>query len=219
MADQGTMFLDEIAEMTPATQAKILRVLQEREFEPVGGTRTVRVDTRIISATNHDLEAAIAAGRFREDLYYRLNVVTVKVPPLRDRASDIPLLADYFLDHYAEKNHRRLKGIQPVTLDLLLQHPWPGNVRELENAIERAVIMTRGDRIGPEDLPTALQHRPSGKASQEPVLASGRSLKEVEREMIIKTLADMNGNRTRTAEMLGISRRTLQLKLKEYGIN
>ena len=219
MADQGTMFLDEIAEMTPATQAKILRVLQEREFEPVGGTRTVRVDTRIISATNHDLEAAIAAGRFREDLYYRLNVVTVKVPPLRDRASDIPLLADYFLDHYAEKNHRRLKGIQPVTLDLLMQHPWPGNVRELENAIERAVIMTRGDSVGPEDLPTALQHHPSGKASQEPVLASGRSLKEVEREMIIKTLADMNGNRTRTAEMLGISRRTLQLKLKEYGIN
>jgi two-component system, NtrC family, response regulator HydG len=219
MADQGTMFLDEIAEMTPATQAKILRVLQEREFEPVGGTRTVRVDTRIISATNSDLEAAIAAGRFREDLYYRLNVVTVKVPPLRDRAIDIPLLADYFLDHYAEKNHRHLKGIQPVTLDLLLQHPWPGNVRELENAIERAVIMTRGDSVGPEDLPTALQHRPSGKASQEPVLASGRSLKEVEREMIIKTLADMNGNRTRTAEMLGISRRTLQLKLKEYGIN
>ena len=219
MADQGTMFLDEIAEMTPATQAKILRVLQEREFEPVGGTRTVSVDTRIISATNRDLETEIAAGRFREDLYYRLNVVTVKVPPLRDRSIDIPLLAEFFLDRYAEKNHHHLKGIQPVAMDLLLRHQWPGNVRELENVIERAVIMTRGDSVGPEDFPTALQHRTSDKTSQDPVLASGRSLKEVEREMIIKTLADMNGNRTRTSEVLGISRRTLQLKLKEYGIN
>ena len=217
MADRGTLFLDEIAEMAPATQAKILRVLQEKEFEPVGGTRTVRVDTRIISATNRDLESEIAAGRFRQDLYYRLNVVAVKVPPLRDRAADIPLLADYFLSCYARKNRRHLKGILPGAVDLLFQHHWPGNVRELENAIERAVIMARADRIAPEDLPGALQD--PDKSDRVPVLASGRSLKEVEREMIIKTLADMNGNRTRTAEMLGISRRTLQLKLKGYGIN
>ena len=219
LADRGTLFLDEIVEMTPATQAKILRVLQEREFEPVGGTRTVHVDTRIISATNRNLEDEITAGRFREDLYYRLNVVMVKVPPLRNRAADIPLLADYFLEHYAKKNHRSLKGIRPRAMDLLLRHSWPGNVRELENVIERAVIMARGDMVGPEHLPNTLQDHDANEQVKEPVLASGRSLKEVEKEMILKTLEDMGGNRTRTAEMLGISRRTLQLKLKDYGIN
>ena len=219
MADQGTLFLDEIAEMAPATQAKILRVLQEREFEPVGGTRTVQVDTRIISATNRNLEDEIATGRFREDLYYRLNVVKVKVPPLRNRSTDIPLLADYFLDRYAEKNHRSIKGIQPRAMDLLLRHSWPGNVRELENVIERAVIMARGDMIEPEHFPDTLQDHDGEAPVRGPFLASGRSLKEVEKEMILKTFADMGGNRTRTAEVLGISRRTLQLKLKEYGIN
>jgi two-component system response regulator HydG len=219
MADRGTLFLDEIAEMAPATQAKILRVLQEREFEPVGGTRTIHVDTRIISATNRNLEVEIAAGRFREDLYYRLNVVMIKVPPLRNRPADIPLLADYFLDRYAKKNQRSLKGIHPRAMDMLLQHAWPGNVRELENVIERGVIMARGDRVGPDHLPGALQGQDSNKPAHAPVLASGRSLKEVEKEMILKTLEDMGGNRTHTSAMLGISRRTLQLKLKEYGIN
>ena len=219
LADRGTLFLDEIAEMAPATQAKILRVLQEREFEPVGGTRTVQVDTRIISATNRNLEDEIAAGRFREDLYYRLNVVMVNVPPLRNRSADIPLLTDYFLDHYAKKNHRSLKGFRPRSMDLLLRHTWPGNVRELENVIERAVIMARGDRVGPEHFPSTIQDRGADESLREPVLASGRSLKEVEKEMILKTLEDMGGNRTRTAETLGISRRTIQLKLKDYGIN
>jgi len=219
LADRGTLFLDEIAEMTPATQAKILRVLQEREFEPVGGTRTIHVDVRIISATNRNLEAEIAAGRFREDLYYRLNVVMVKVPLLRNRSADIPLLADYFLDRYAKKNHRRLKGFRPRAMDLLLRHAWPGNIRELENVIERAVIMDRGDTVGPEHLPTALLDHDANQPAKAPVLASGRSLKEVEKEMILKTLEEMGGNRTRTAEVLGISRRTLQLKLKDYGIN
>ncbi|BBO69515.1 acetoacetate metabolism regulatory protein AtoC [Desulfosarcina alkanivorans] len=219
MADRGTLFLDEIAEMAPATQAKILRVLQEKEFEPVGGAHTVRVDTRIISATNRNLDAEIAAGRFREDLYYRLNVVTINVPPLRNRSADLSLLADYFLDRFAKKNHRSLKGIHPRAMDLLLRHAWPGNVRELENVIERAVIMARGDMLKPEHLPDTLQDHHDDEAAKGPVLASGRSLKEVEREMILKTLEDMGGNRTRTAEMLGISRRTLQLKLKEYGVN
>jgi two-component system response regulator HydG len=219
MADRGTLFLDEIAAMSPATQAKILRVLQEREFEPVGGTRTIQVDTRIISATNRDLTDEIAAGRFRDDLYYRLNVVTIKVPPLRDRPADIPLLADYFLDRYTKKNQRGIKGFRPRAMDLLLRHSWPGNVRELENVIERAVIMARGDMVGPEYFPKALQDHGADESPRDPVLASGRSLKEVEKEMILKTLEDMGGNRTRTAEMLGISRRTLQLKLKEYGIN
>ncbi|MBC2744883.1 MAG: sigma-54-dependent Fis family transcriptional regulator, partial [Desulfosarcina sp.] len=219
LADQGTLFLDEIAEMTPATQAKILRVLQEKEFEPVGGTRTVHVDTRIISATNRNLEAEIAAGRFREDLYYRLNVVIIKVPPLRNRSADIPLLANYFLNRYSKKNHRSLKGFRPRAMDLLVRHSWPGNIRELENVIERAVIMARGDMVDPEHFPSTLKHHDANEPVKEPVLASGRSLKEVEKEMILKTLEDMGGNRTRTAQMLGISRRTLQLKLKDYGIN
>jgi two-component system response regulator HydG len=219
LADRGTLFLDEIAEMVPATQAKILRVLQEREFEPVGGTRTVQVDTRIISATNHNLEDEIAAGRFREDLYYRLNVVMVKVPPLRSRSTDIPLLANYFLDRYSKKNRRRLNGFLPRAMDLLLRHSWPGNVRELKNVIERAVILARGDEVGPEHFPDTLRHHAVDDPAREPVLASGRSLKEVEKEMILKTLEDMGGNRTHTAGVLGISRRTLQLKLKDYGIN
>ena len=219
MADQGTLFLDEIAEMTPATQAKILRVLQEREFEPVGGTRTVQVDTRIISATNRHLEEEIETGRFREDLYYRLNVVTLTVPPLRARISDIPLLAEHFLSRYAARNHRTFKGFQPRAMDLLMQYAWPGNVRELENVIERSVIMARSERIGPEHFPGAIGDQDRSKTGQSPILASGRSLKAVEKDMILKTLDDMGGNRTKTSKILGISRRTLQLKLKEYGIN
>lgn len=219
LADQGTLFLDEIAEMTFATQAKILRVLQEREFEPVGGTRSVRVDTRIISATNRNLEEEIASDRFREDLYYRLNVVTITVPPLRDRLSDIPLLADHFLKHYAAKNRRAFKGFQPRAMDLLMRYAWPGNVRELENVIERAVIMAMGERIGPAHFPSAIDAQDSSKTNQSPILPSGRSLKAVEKDMILKTLDDMAGNRTQAAKILGISRRTLQLKLKGYGIN
>ena len=218
LADQGTLLLDEIGEMTTATQAKILRVLQEQEFEPVGSTRTIQVDTRIISATNRDLEAEIKAGRFREDLFYRLNVVTVSVPPLKNRSTDIPLLADMFLSRYAEKNQRRIKGFHPRTMDLLLRYAWPGNVRELENVIERAVIMALGDTVMPEHLPAPLQKPVGGEPADEPTLASGRSLKAVEREMILKTLEDMNGNRTHAASVLGISRRTLQIKLKAYGI-
>jgi len=219
LADQGTLFLDEIAEMTPATQAKILRVLQEREFEPVGGTRTIRVDTRIISATNRHLEEEIEADRFREDLYYRLNVVTLTVPPLRDRTSDIPLLAEHFLSQYAAKNRRTFKGFQPRAMDLLMGYAWPGNVRELENVIERSVIMARSERIGPEHFPGAIGDQDPSKTDPSSILASGRSLKAVEKDMILKTLDDMGGNRTKTSKILGISRRTLQLKLKEYGIN
>ena len=219
LADGGTLFLDEIAEMTPATQAKILRVLQEREFEPVGGTRSIRVDTRILSATNRNLEKAIAADRFREDLYYRLNVVTITVPPLRERLPDIPLLAEHFLGHYAAKNHRTFKGIVSQATDLLMRYSWPGNVRELENVVERAVIMARGDRIETEHLPSSINDRSSDPTGHFPILPSGRSLKDVEKEMILRTLDDMGGNRTQTARILGISRRTLQLKLKEYGVN
>jgi two-component system response regulator HydG len=219
LAHQGTLFLDEIAEMSPATQAKILRVLQEREFEPVGGSRTVQVDARIISATNRRLEDEIAAGRFRKELLYRLNVVTITVPPLRDRPDDIPLLADFFLRRYAKKNRRRLKGVHPRAMNLLQRHRWPGNVRELENVIERAVIMARADVVDAGDLPGTFVDANAVEPAPSQMLASGRSLKEVEQEMILNTLADMGGNRTQTARVLGISRRTLQLKLKDYGVN
>ena len=218
-AHQGTIFLDEIAEMAPQTQAKILRVLQEREFEPVGSSNTVRIDTRVIAATNRNLNEEIQEGRFREDLFYRINVVTLSIPPLRERREDIPLLADFFLKQYAEKNRRLIKGFTPRATDLLMRYDWPGNVRELENMVERAVIMARGDMITPDDFSDVLQALDPEVTKSEIDFTPGRSLKEVEKEMIIRTLEETEGNRTHTAKILGISRRTLQLKLKEYGNN
>ena len=219
LAHNSSIFLDEIAEMTPATQAKILRVLQEREFEPVGSTQTIKVATRVIAATNKNLEEEIQAGRFREDLYYRLNVVTVDVPPLRQRREDIPLLADFFLKQYAQKNRRLIKGFTPRATDLLMRYEWPGNVRELENIIERAVIMARGEMITPLEFPNDLQNLDEALKESRIDLTPGRSLKEVEKVLILRTLEETGGNRTHAARILGISRRTLQLKLKEYGIN
>ncbi len=219
LAHEGSIFLDEIAEMAPATQAKILRVLQEQEFEPVGGTKTVKVDTRIIAATNKILEAYIEKGLFREDLYYRLNVVQIDVPPLKKRHQDISILADHFLKKYAEKNHRLLKGIDPEALDMLMRYSWPGNVRELENVIERAVILTRSEYIIPGELPHTINLNKKENRDSPDLLPIGRPLKEIEKEVIISTLEENGGNRTKTSEILGISRRTLQLKLKEYGVN
>ncbi|MBW2482429.1 MAG: sigma-54-dependent Fis family transcriptional regulator [Deltaproteobacteria bacterium] len=219
LAHKSSIFLDEIAEMAPATQAKILRVLQEREFEPVGSTQTMKVDTRVIAATNQNLEEEIQAGRFREDLYYRLNVVTVDVPSLRQRRDDIPLLADFFLKRYAQKNRRVIKGFTPRATDLLMRYDWPGNVRELENIIERAVIMARGEMITPLEFSAELQALAENAEDAEIDLSPGRSLKEVEKVMILRTLKETGGNRTHAARILGISRRTLQLKLKKYGIN
>lgn len=219
MAHKASIFLDEIGEMTLSTQVKILRVLQEREFETVGGNETLKVDIRVIAATNKKLEEEIAHGRFREDLYYRLNVVKLNVPPLRERQDDIPVLADYFLKIYAEKNHRLIKGYSPRAMDLLMRHNWPGNVRELENVIERAVILLREDLVTPKEFPAAIQE--IGPAAYETIIdmTPGKSLKDMERQMILRTLEETAGNRTHAAGILGISRRTLQLKLKEYGIN
>jgi len=219
MAHRGSILLDEIGEMSPATQAKILRVLQEREFELIGSTQTIKVDTRIIAATNKNLEEEIEQERFREDLFYRINVVTIEVPPLRDRREDIALLADFFLKHYSEKNRRLIKGFTPRATDLLKRYDWPGNVRELENIIERAVIMARGEMITPLEFPVDLQDLDEGLKESRIDLTPGRSLKEVEKVMILRTLEEEGGNRTHAARKLGISRRTLQLKLKEYGIN
>ena len=219
LAHKSSIFLDEIGEMAPTIQAKILRVLQEREFEPVGSTQTIKVDTRIIAATNKNLEEEIEQGHFREDLYYRINVVVLHVPPLKKRREDIPLLADFFLKQYAQKNRRSIQGFTPRAADLLMRHDWPGNVRELENVVERAVIMSRGEMITPLEFPEILKELDvEGQASRVD-LTPGRSLKEVEKDMILSTLAETNGNRTHASKILGISRRTLQLKLKEYGIN
>jgi two-component system response regulator HydG len=204
--------------MSQTTQAKILRVLQEREFEPVGGTQTIRVDVRIIAATNKNLEEEIRSGRFREDLYYRLKVVTVESPPLRSRREDIPLLAEFFLKRYAEKNRRLIKGFSPRAMDILIRHDWPGNVRELENLVERGVILVRGEIITPKELPEDLIPKDLMASTSSTDAIPGRTLKEVEKEMILRTLDDAGWNRTHAAEILGISRRTLQLKLKEYGI-
>jgi len=219
LAHQSSMFLDEIGEMAPTTQAKILRVLQEREFEPLGGTHTIQVDTRIVAATNKQLDQEIKAGRFREDLFYRLNVVSLEVPPLRDRGDDVALLADFFLQKYTAKNRKLIKGITPRAMDLLMRHEWPGNVRELENIVERAVIMARGEMITPMEFPENLKALDHELKEARIDMAAGRSLKEVEKEMILRTLEETGGNRTHAADILGISRRTLQLKLKEYGIN
>ncbi len=217
LADGGTLFLDEIGEMSPATQAKILRVLQEKEFEAVGGTKPISVDVRIITATHKDLDAEVKEGRFREDLYYRLNVVPITLPTLRNRKEDIPLLVDHFLKIYSQKNNRAIKGLEPRVIDALVRYPWPGNVRELENIMERMVIMSRGDIILFQDLPLELKALQEGE--EEPTSPIGSSLKEMEKEVILKTLEQTGGNRTRAALILGVTRKTLQNKIKEYGIS
>ena len=219
LAHRGTIFLDEVGEMSPATQTKLLRVLQERAFEPLGSARTVTVDIRVIAATNRELEKEVKEGRFREDLYYRLNVVPIVVPPLRERKEDVPLLADHFLAIYREKNRKPIMAISGKALDLLVRYDWPGNVRELENCIERAVIMGRDEVIVPADLPPQIRMLPQDSSEAEFAIPSGISLDTMERALIVKTLDETGGNRTRTAEILGINRRTLQNKLKEYGIN
>lgn len=221
LAHRGTLFLDEIGEMPLTLQPKLLRVLQERTFEPVGGTKSIQVDTRIVTASNTDLPSAVQEGRFRQDLFYRINVVGITAPPLRKRPEDIALLADHFLKQYAKQNHRAVKGFSPKAIELLMRHPWPGNVRELENLVERSVIMARGPSITVKEFPEGFREA-AGPSSRTPAVAAAagdRSLKTLEKEMILRTLADTGGNRTRSARILGISRRTLQLKLKEYGVN
>jgi two-component system response regulator HydG len=217
-AHRGTIFLDEVGEMSLAIQTKLLRVLQEREFEPVGSSRTAKVDVRVIAATNKDLGKEIKEGRFREDLFYRLNVIPIHLPPVRERKEDIPALANHFLSLYREKNKKEIKEISPKALDLLIRHDWPGNIRELENCLERAVIVARGELLAPADLPPAIQNLPAGKEDAEIPFPAGISLQEAEKALILKTLEDTGGNRSRAAEILGINRRTLQMKLKEYGM-
>jgi len=219
-ANKGTIFLDEVGETSPTMQAKLLRVIQEREIQRVGGEETLSVDVRILAATNRNLQVDIKEGKFREDLYYRLNVVTLNVPPIRDRQDDIPLLAQYFVEKYAEKNHKRVKAFSPLAMDMLLKYKWPGNVRELENTIERAVILLPGDCITEKELPSNITEPYSESRDWvEPpkVLAANRPLEEVEKEAILATLEATGGNKSETARRLGINRKTLHKKLKDWG--
>jgi two-component system nitrogen regulation response regulator NtrX len=220
-ADGGTIFLDEIGDMSVKTQAKVLRVLQEQTMEPVGGTQRIKVDARVLAATNKDLQAEIRAGRFREDLYFRLNVIPIFVPPLRDRQEDIPLLADHFTAEFAREYGRRIKTFDAGARAALQHYPWPGNVRELRNVIERLMIMVPGDAVSASDIsfldPTGLA-RPADEvlAHERPTLHAARD--RFERDLILRTLAEQQGNMSRTAEVLGVERSNLYRKMKAFGI-
>ncbi|AHC14342.1 sigma-54-dependent transcriptional regulator [Salinispira pacifica] len=215
LAHMGSIFLDEIGEINQTVQIKILRVLQEKQFERVGGEQTVDVDVRLIAATNRDLKAEIEEGTFREDLYYRLNVVNIHVPPLRERKEDIPLLVSAFLKEFSEENGKSIMGIDNKAKAALYNYEWPGNVRELRNSIESAVVMSRGDFITPDDLPPHI----GGAGDEDYIrLRMGVSLPEAEKQIIKETLLAERGNKSRTAEVLGIGRKTLHRKINEYGI-
>lgn len=214
-ADKGTLFLDEVSEIPLATQVKLLRFLQERELERVGGNETVHVDVRVVAATNRDLAAQVKEGRFREDLYYRLNVVSLEVPPLRARKSDVPLLAHAFLKKFAKENEKKVSGFKDGALRRMMAYPWPGNVRELENTIERAVVMSNEEWVDIEATQSTVNQHDEGDLS---VLVPGISMQEVERITILKTLDAVSGSTAKTAEILGISRRKIQYRLKEWGI-
>ncbi|MFY9399697.1 MAG: sigma-54 dependent transcriptional regulator [Desulfomonilia bacterium] len=215
-AHRGTLFLDEISEMSMAMQAKLLRVIQEREFTRVGGEEVLTVDVRIITATNRDLLAEVQQGNFREDLYYRLNVINLKVPPLRQRREDIPLLAEHFLKMFAAKNSKPIKGFTPQAMDRLIRYPWPGNVREMMNAVESAVVLSDSEYLGEDDFSLLHAELPG----EEPVagLTAGLPLEEVEKATILKTLQSTGGNKSEAARKLGITRATLHKKLKKYRV-
>ncbi|MBM9603807.1 sigma-54-dependent transcriptional regulator [Desulfopila inferna] len=218
LADKGTLFLDEIGDMSLATQAKILRILQEGEFERVGGNRTIKVDVRLLAATHKDLQVMISEGTFRQDLFFRLSVIPLHLPALRERNIDIPELAQFFLKRYAVKNRKDIKGFHPEALNLLMQYDWPGNIRELENTIERATILCLGEQITPRELPP--QFFPEGVQPQaaESSVKADFTLRDMEREVIKTTLEKTGNNKSATAKKLGIARQTLLNKLKEYGI-
>jgi len=211
-ASGGTLFLDEVAEMSPSAQVKLLRVLQEGELERLGGTQTIKVDVRLIAATNKDLQREVQEGRFREDLYYRLNVVEVRIPSLASRREDVPLLAEHFLKRYAAKNAKALRGFTDDAVRVLENYAWPGNIRELEHAVERAVVLCRGDMVGVEDLPEAVRKGPIGSASQI-VIPIGTPMEEIERRVIHETLRHTKGDKNLAARMLGIAARTIYRKL------
>ncbi|HAY22739.1 MAG TPA: sigma-54-dependent Fis family transcriptional regulator, partial [Desulfobacterales bacterium] len=217
LAQRGTIFLDEIGDLSPTVQLKLLRVIQEREFIRVGGVKSMEVDVRIIAATHRDLEGLLANGSFREDLYYRLNVFPIYLPPLRERQTDIILLAEYFLQKYSQENNKNTKRISAPAIDLLMQYHWPGNVRELENVIERALLVCDEETIRTIHLPASLQNPDRSEGSKNTSLAA--AIEHLEKEMIIEALRVSHGNQTQAAEYLDTSLRILGYKIKNYKIN
>jgi two-component system response regulator HydG len=211
-ADSGTLFLDEIGEISPTVQVKLLRALQEGEIEPVGG-RTRKVDFRLVCATNRDLSEQVKAGNFREDLFYRINVIPIRVPPLRDRGEDIPLLADHFLRMYAQKHGKPVERFDDEALHVMANYGWPGNVRELENTVERAVVLARETTVSASDLPPELRDPQAGRGRQLTV-SVGTPLEEIERRMILETLKFTRGDKRLAADLLGIATRTIYRKLE-----
>ena len=210
-ADGGTLFLDEVGELDIDMQAKLLRVLQEGELTPLAATRPVKVDVRVVAATHRDLQAAVSVGEFREDLFYRLNVITIRVPSLRERPSDVPLLCQHFLERFNQKNHKQIRGFTSDALRALQGHEWPGNVRQLANVVERAVVLSTDDMIGKDDLPQDIAESPAPKRSV--TIPLGTSLEEAERRLIQETLDLTGGNKRQAAQILGIAARTIYRKL------
>ena len=219
LANGGSLFLDEVGEMNSHVQIKLLRVLETGKFERVGGEKTIESDVRIIAATNRDLEKEIKEGRFREDLYYRLNVINLKLPLLRERKEDIGLLIDNFLVKYSKKNKKDIKGITPQSAKLLDNYDWPGNIRELENAIERAVVMARNEYIEPSDLPSNINVNTKKSRKETFRIPSGATMKEIEKKVIIETLQTTNGSKSKAAKILGISTRKIEYKIKEWSMD
>jgi two-component system NtrC family response regulator len=217
-ADGGTLFLDEIGELSPQVQVKLLRFLQEHEFQRLGGNQTLRTDVRVISATNRELEQRVKEGAFRDDLFYRLNVVLMSLPPLRERKEDIPILIDHFLKRYAEENGKEIAGLSSEAQDVLLKYDYPGNVRELENIIERAVVIAREAVISVEDLPfsESMEETTESRKAEEGLLRG--SIEELEKKLIVEAMENAGDHQIRAAEFLGISERMLRYKLKKYGL-
>ncbi|MFA5716679.1 MAG: sigma-54 dependent transcriptional regulator [Desulfobulbaceae bacterium] len=219
-ARKGSIFLDEVGEIPLHMQAKLLRAIQEREIQRVGSDAPIKVDVRIIAATNRELLEDVRTGRFREDLYYRLNVINLRVPSLRERQEDIPLLAQHFLHRFADRNRKTLKGFTPGAMDLLVRYAWPGNVRELENAVERAVIMSLGDYVAERELPPAVAAHDNEAGGEIPAAGmAGLPLEEVEKAAIVQTLRETGGNKSEAARILGITRTTLNNKIRKYAID
>ena len=218
LAEGGTLFLDEISEIDPSTQVKLLRVLEERKFERVGGQETLDADIRLITATNRDLRQLAQAGKFRQDLFFRLNVVTITAPPLRDRVNDIPLLARRFMGEFARENNKPIDDITSEALNALMAYAWPGNVRELRNAIERMIVMAHGAKLTVHDLPGIIRPAVAGQGAPSLGIKPNASLRDANRQMIVAALEAAGGNRTKAARQLGICRRTLHRKLHEFGL-
>ncbi|PKN69794.1 MAG: two-component system response regulator [Deltaproteobacteria bacterium HGW-Deltaproteobacteria-12] len=217
-ADGGSIFLDEVSEMSPSMQVKLLRVLQEREITRVGGSEVLKINVRVIAASNKDLKKEMGKGRFREDLFYRLNVVALHVPPLHARREDIPLLAQHFLNLFAEKNHKGIKGFTPQAMEKLLKYSWPGNVRELMNAVERAVVLSRAEYLSVDDLAFLSADTAAAETSEQISLPENVPLEEMEKRTILETLQTVGGNKSEAARRLGITRKTLRAKLDKYQV-